>query len=127
MVAIPTATRHGLVVLLSIASGFADALGYVGLGRVFTANMAGNTMLLGLAIGQVATTLRSVAALVGFVLGVVLGTVLGKTLGARPRDMSLWPERVTAALACECLVLLAFTLWGACLPLPAQRAGRRMR
>jgi uncharacterized membrane protein YoaK (UPF0700 family) len=98
------------VVLLTIASGFADALGYVGLGRVFTANMTGNTILLGLAIGQgqVAATLRSVAALVGFALGVVLGTMLA----VRPRDKSLWPASVTAALASECLALVVFTLWG---------------
>jgi len=106
----PTTTQHGLVVLLTIASGFADALGYVGLGHVFTANMTGNTILLGLAIGQgqVAATLRSVAALGGFVLGVVLGTMLA----VRQRDKSLWPASVTAALASECLVLVVFTLWG---------------
>ena len=40
----PTATRNSLVVLLAIAAGFSDALGYVGLGRVFTANMTGNTI-----------------------------------------------------------------------------------
>ncbi len=47
----PTLTRNALVVLLAIVAGFSDALGYVGLGRVFTANMTGNTILLGLAIG----------------------------------------------------------------------------
>jgi uncharacterized membrane protein YoaK (UPF0700 family) len=45
--------RSGLVVLLTIASGFSDALGYVALGHVFTANMTGNSILLGLAMGQV--------------------------------------------------------------------------
>jgi uncharacterized membrane protein YoaK (UPF0700 family) len=29
-----------------------DAVGYLGLGQVFVANMTGNTVLLGLAIGQ---------------------------------------------------------------------------
>jgi uncharacterized membrane protein YoaK (UPF0700 family) len=106
----PTATRDALVVLLTVASGFSDALGYLGLGRVFIANMTGNTILLGLAIGQgeVAAALRSVAALVGFILGVMLASMIA----ARTRDKSIWPTTVTAALAGECIVLLAFTLWG---------------
>ena len=106
----PTATRNALVVLLAIAAGFSDALGYVGLGRVFTANMTGNTILLGLAIGQgeISAALRSVAALVGFVLGIVLaGTIV-----ARTRVQSIWSMTVTATLAGESLVLLVFTLWG---------------
>jgi hypothetical protein len=37
----PLAARSGLMVLLTIASGFSDALGYVALGHVFTANMTG--------------------------------------------------------------------------------------
>jgi uncharacterized membrane protein YoaK (UPF0700 family) len=106
----PTATRNALVVLLAIAAGFSDALGYVGLGRVFTANMTGNTILLGLAIGQgeVAAAGRSVAALVGFILGIlVAGMIVACT-----RDRSIWSMTVTATLAGECLVLLVFTLWG---------------
>ena len=98
------------MVLLAVAAGFSDALGYVGLGRVFTANMTGNTILLGLAIGQgeISAALRSVAALVGFVLGIALaGTIV-----ARTRVQSIWSMTVTATLAGECLVLLVFTLWG---------------
>jgi hypothetical protein len=37
---------------LSLAAGCVDAVGYLGLGQVFVANMTGNTVLLGLAIGQ---------------------------------------------------------------------------
>ena len=110
----PTATRNTLVVLLAIAAGFSDALGYVGLGRVFTANMTGNTILLGLAIGQgeVAAALRSVAALVGFILGILLAGAIV----ARTRDQSIWSMTVTAALAGECLMLVVFTLWGTIAP-----------
>src|SRR5215469_9460336 len=71
-------SRSALVVLLAIAAGFSDTLGYVALGRVFTANMTGNTILLGLAIGQghVQAALRSVAALVGFAFGVLLAEMI---------------------------------------------------
>lgn len=106
----PAVARDALVVLLAVASGFVDALGYVGLGRVFTANMTGNTILLGLAIGQgeVTAALRSVAALVGFILGVVLASLIVEGT----REKGIWPTTVTAALAGEGIVLLVFTLWG---------------
>jgi uncharacterized membrane protein YoaK (UPF0700 family) len=38
------------VLLLTGAAGYVDAVSYLLLGRVFTANMTGNTVLLGLAI-----------------------------------------------------------------------------
>jgi uncharacterized membrane protein YoaK (UPF0700 family) len=60
---------------LSLAAGCVDAVGYLGLGQVFVANMTGNTVLLGLAIGQanVRGVLHAGTALVGFVLGVAAG------------------------------------------------------
>ena len=38
--------------MLTAAAGSTDAISYLGLGRVFTANMTGNLVLLGVAIGQ---------------------------------------------------------------------------
>lgn len=46
------ATRNGLLLALAFAAGYIDALSYLGLGRVFTANMTGSTVLLGIAIAQ---------------------------------------------------------------------------
>jgi uncharacterized membrane protein YoaK (UPF0700 family) len=43
------ATRNGLLLALAFAAGYIDALSYLGLSRVFTANMTGNTVLLGIA------------------------------------------------------------------------------
>jgi uncharacterized membrane protein YoaK (UPF0700 family) len=52
----PTATsitiRNVLVLLLACVAGSVDAVSYMSLGHVFTANMTGNTVLLGLALGQ---------------------------------------------------------------------------
>ena len=63
------------LIVLTFAAGAVDALSYVGLGRVFTANMTGNIVLLGVAAGEGAGTevLRSASALVGFVLGLWTG------------------------------------------------------
>lgn len=51
---LPTSARsitilNGLLLLLACAAGAIDAISYLGLGRVFTANMTGNTVLLSLA------------------------------------------------------------------------------
>src|SRR3989454_10880597 len=41
-----------MVLMLTWAAGSVDAISYLALDHVFTANMTGNTVLLGLAIGQ---------------------------------------------------------------------------
>jgi uncharacterized membrane protein YoaK (UPF0700 family) len=59
------------LVLLSIAAGSADAAGYLGLGKVFTANMSGNVVLLGIALseGRGADTGRTLFSLLAFMVG----------------------------------------------------------
>ena len=44
--------RDAMVLVLTWAAGGVDAISYLGLGHVFTANMTGNAVLLGLAVGQ---------------------------------------------------------------------------
>jgi uncharacterized membrane protein YoaK (UPF0700 family) len=73
-----------MLVMLSLAAGCVDAVGYLGLGQIFVANMTGNTELLGQAEARAA--LRAVVALVGFIVGVaVLGLVVAIAV-ARFRD-----------------------------------------
>jgi len=90
--------------LLACAAGCVDAVSYIALGRVFTANMTGNTVLLGLAIGQAESqaVVRSGLALLGFLVGVALGASIA---GRRQHD-GVWPSAVTAALALEWVILL---------------------
>jgi uncharacterized membrane protein YoaK (UPF0700 family) len=100
--------RNTLLLLLTCAAGYVDAIGYRGLDRVFTANMTGNTVLLGLALveadGQAA--LRSGLALAGF----LVGSALGAWIIERSRPANVWPLPVTAALALEWGILLAFAI-----------------
>jgi uncharacterized membrane protein YoaK (UPF0700 family) len=82
-----------------------DAVSYLALGRVFTANMTGNTVLFGLALvqGDVDAAGRAGLALGGFLAGGALGawiTYLG------PREEG-WPRGVTIALIVECVFLAA--------------------
>jgi uncharacterized membrane protein YoaK (UPF0700 family) len=100
--------RNGLLLTLTVAAGSADAVSYLGLGRVFTANMTGNLVLLGVAIGQgqVAGSLRSVIAFAGFSIGVLVGARATE----RSKDDAVWPASVTLLLVAEFILLVAFAV-----------------
>jgi uncharacterized membrane protein YoaK (UPF0700 family) len=85
---------------LAVAAGVVDAVSYMGLGRVFTANMTGNTVLLGvgLARGSGADAARSAVALGGFCVGTVCGVALLRRKGQ-------WPEIAARALLVEFVAL----------------------
>jgi uncharacterized membrane protein YoaK (UPF0700 family) len=100
--------RDLMLLALTWAAGNIDAIGYLGLGRVFTANMTGNTVLLGLHLGQEqgAAALRAFVALLSFGVGLVMGALIVERIrGAGP-----WPPAVTWALALEAAMLAAFAV-----------------
>jgi uncharacterized membrane protein YoaK (UPF0700 family) len=106
---IPWMRRHGrdiLLLVLTWAAGAIDAIGYLALGQVFTANMTGNTVLLGLHLGreQGAAALRALVALVAFGAGLVIGALIVE----RVRGKEPWPPAVTWAFALEAAMLAAF-------------------
>jgi uncharacterized membrane protein YoaK (UPF0700 family) len=100
--------RDSLLLLLAGAAGSLDAISYLGLGHVFTANMTGNTVLLGVALSQrdIPAVLRNAVALVGLGVGVALGTAIA----GRGRPGGRWPRIVTVTLAVELAALLLYAL-----------------
>jgi uncharacterized membrane protein YoaK (UPF0700 family) len=70
----PLAASRATVLLFTWAAGSVDAIAYLG-ARVFTANMTGNAVLLGISVGQgkSAAAASSLVALASFVGGVMLG------------------------------------------------------
>lgn len=73
-----------VLVLLTVVTGMVDAVSYLGLGHVFTANMTGNIVLLGFAFagaGQVSIS-ASLLALACFLVGAALGGRLIRNLGS---------------------------------------------
>lgn len=99
------AYRNTLLSLLCLTAGIVDVIGYLSLGHVFTANMTGNIVLLGLAIGKSiqVTVFNSLTALIGFICGVIIATLMvGKA------ENTLWPSAVTKALALEAFILFVF-------------------
>ncbi|MBM7646100.1 uncharacterized membrane protein YoaK (UPF0700 family) [Scopulibacillus daqui] len=70
------------VYLLSAAGGCVDAMSYLGLGEVFTANMTGNTVLLGVkwVDGDINSLFLSALSLVGFFIGVAIGFTMTESV-----------------------------------------------
>src|SRR6185295_17261301 len=64
-----------LLYLFTAVSGLVDAISYIALGHVFTANMTGNIVFLGFAAAGVPglSALRSLTALTAFLLGALIG------------------------------------------------------
>lgn len=98
------------VMALTAAAAGTDAVSFLGLGHVFSANMTGNTVLLGLGVatGDLAAASRSATALGAFL-------VMAGCVGAAAPTAG-WSRRLHAVLAAEFLLLAALTGWWAALP-----------
>lgn len=97
------ARMHLIMMLaLTFTTGIIDAVGYLGLDRVFTANMTGNVVILGMAIAQAdgLPIVGPIVALVAFMIGAALGGALLRS--ARTG----WSGRSTIAFSVTGTVLL---------------------
>ncbi|MFI2757586.1 YoaK family protein [Streptomyces echinatus] len=84
---------------LTVVSGLIDAVGYLGLGRVFTANMTGNVVVLGFAAAGAPgfSVPHTAASLVCFLLGAVTGGRVAARHGSGSRRR--WARLTLAAEA----------------------------
>ncbi|QCP00869.1 DUF1275 domain-containing protein [Arthrobacter sp. 24S4-2] len=99
--------RLWLMMALTFVTGALDAVGYIGLDRIFTGNMTGNVVILGMAAagGEGLHILGPALALVAFTLGAAIaGAVLR-------RQTSGWNTRVTILLTTGTAVLIASGLF----------------
>src|SRR6202035_990237 len=90
------ATQHSvtpaILLVMTLVTGFVDAVSYLALGHVFTANMTGNVVLLGFAMAETPglSVARSGAALGAFVVGATIGgRVAAANAGQRLRLTSI--------------------------------------
>jgi uncharacterized membrane protein YoaK (UPF0700 family) len=72
---------------LTAVTGLIDAVSYLALGHVFTANMTGNVVFLGFAAAGAPglSVARSGAALLAFLMGAVIGGRMALHMGSGPR------------------------------------------
>ncbi len=99
--AAPRADQGQLAVLrillaLTLLSGVVDAVSYLGLGRVFTANMTGNVVVLGFAAAGAPgfSVTASLTSLLLFLAGAVTGGRLRRRMTGRSRLLAI-------AICCE--------------------------
>ncbi len=105
-----TRLNHSLPLLLHVATaitGLIDAISYLALGHVFTANMTGNVVFLAFAVAGAPglSITRSLTALVAFLIGALIGGRAATRLSE-----VLTPSWITTALSLESALLLAATL-----------------
>lgn len=105
-----------LMLVLTFSTGVIDAVGYLGLDRVFTGNMTGNVVILGMALigADDLPVLGPAIALAGFMLGAVIA---GRVLKS---EAAGWSRRTTALLAAVGVTMAAVA---ALLFVQAPRAG----
>jgi uncharacterized membrane protein YoaK (UPF0700 family) len=89
----PALARLWLMLALTFSTGIADSVGYLGLDRVFTGNMTGNVVILGMAVtGHGLPVLGPAVALVGFAAG---AAIAGRVLRG---SGDFWSGRVSGLL-----------------------------
>jgi uncharacterized membrane protein YoaK (UPF0700 family) len=103
--------RDVLVAGLSFASGAVDGLTYLALGGIFASFMSGNTIFLGLRIGEgnITSALQPLDAMIGYIVGVALAAII-----AHPSsdEQEIWPRDATKLVLIEFLLLVMFATSG---------------
>ncbi|WP_322657195.1 YoaK family protein [Streptomyces justiciae] len=96
-----------VLLALTTVSGLIDAVSYLGLGHVFTANMTGNVVVLGFAAAGAPgfSVPHTLTSLVAFMIGAAVGGRIALSLGRGARRT--WVRRTLAA---EALLLAASTV-----------------
>jgi uncharacterized membrane protein YoaK (UPF0700 family) len=115
--------RHGplplLLIVLTVVTGLVDAVSFLKLGHVFVANMTGNVVLLGLAVGGVSqfSVAVSLTAIGSFLLGALAGGRLGSSTGQhRGRFLALATYAKGTAVGAAFVVSLASSDGGGAVP-----------
>src|SRR5215831_11352670 len=106
----PRGTRR-IVLLFTFAAGSVDAVTYLAV-HVFTANMTGNAVLLGIYVGQGkgAAVAHSLIAMLVFIAGVVLGAILAGEGGDQAQTLAAVRREVVVETLILALFALAFLL-----------------
>ena len=102
----PAGLHLGLMLALTFSTGVIDAVGYLGLDKVFTGNMTGNVVILGMAIAG-APDLPIVGPVIALVLFMAGAAVSGRVLKGRAAG---WSSLNTGLFSAVGLVLLASAL-----------------
>ena len=112
----PERLHLGLMLALTFSTGVIDAVGYLGLDKVFTGNMTGNVVILGMALTG-ADGLPIVGPIIALVLFMAGAAVAGRVL--KPVAAG-WSSRSAVLFSVVGLVLLAAAVPMLVLPDPVE-------
>lgn len=103
-----------MLLVLTFSTGMVDAIGYLGFDKVFTGNMTGNVVVLGMGLAGAddVPVLRPALALVFFMIGAALG---GRILGTIGED---WHKRTTVIFSIVAAGCAALSIYVAVVPDP---------
>lgn len=95
-----------MLMLLTCVAASTDVISYFRLGNVFTANMTGNAILLGLSIGkgELSTSLMRLSSLLGFIIGVFAGAII--VINKKKE----WPYNVKLVIGIESVIIGALAV-----------------
>ena len=102
----PAGLHLALMLSLTFSTGVIDAVGYLGLDKVFTGNMTGNVVILGMALAG-AEGLPIVGPVIALVLFMVGAAISGRVLKGRKAG---WTGLNTGLFAVVGVILLAAAL-----------------
>jgi uncharacterized membrane protein YoaK (UPF0700 family) len=113
----PAAAAHDpilppILLALTMTTGFVDAVSYLGLGHVFTANMTGNVVLLGFGLANAGglPVLAPLISLLAFLLGAGVGGRIATSVAGRRQPHHLGVALAVEALLLGCAAVLAAVL-----------------
>jgi uncharacterized membrane protein YoaK (UPF0700 family) len=98
-----------LLLVLTFTTGVVDAVSYLGLGRVFTANMTGNIVFLGFGIAGSGglPVVAPMVSLAAFLLGAGVGGVLAAKMADRRRRHLAWALAIEVTLIAATVIVAA--------------------
>ena len=97
--------KIGIALSLTGIGGFVDAVGYIALFQIFTANMSGNSVHMGMYLGQLdfSQLMRPACAVIAYVTGIILTRIVVQVAARRQI------RRIASfTLAAEALLLVIF-------------------
>lgn len=105
----PSGLHLGLMLALTFSTGVVDAVGYLGLDRVFTGNMTGNVVILAMAIADPSSKLPIIGPVVALVCFLIGAAIAGRVFAGLKAG---WYLRTTVLLSAVALLLAVAAVLG---------------
>ncbi len=99
----PSGLHLGLMLALTFSTGVVDAVGYLGLDRVFTGNMTGNVVILAMALADPSSKLPIIGPVVALAFFLGGAAIAGRVFRGLKAG---WYPQTTALLVCVAALLI---------------------